>query len=323
MINISMSLLEKASKVVFKDKNLDLYKDNYISFKTTYPISSGEGIAVFLTSTDMFDNVPYKTRYTPFLSGDGLGLLPNIKLATDSGIPIYTFPDIQTSTADIVGLSTFPRSEIFNVLWGDGEVETPTMHAGGNYLGLNHHYYTNRGLSAAAPFFNHIASVAIDGRGGYGLNTFEFCSGGNDYRTPFSITNRVLTDALSSNQRSISTKYSVATHMNTTATLPVLSTGYKTLGDNLLEYSDRALTYRIKFSAFLLNMSVDILSGYDYINIANLSGINPNEKNNENFLTKFPRYARVGVAFSCNRDATDYKTLSTAQGVQNLTYTLG
>ena len=46
-------------------------------------------------------------------------------------------------------------------------------------------------LSASSPFFNHIASVALDGRGGYGLNKFEFCSGGNDYRTPFSITNRL------------------------------------------------------------------------------------------------------------------------------------
>ena len=341
-------MAQKSSKVIFKDKNLDLYRDNYVSFKTTYPISSGEGFAVFLTNVDMFDSLSYKNVFSGYTSGYGLGLLPSIN--PYAGAKLWTFNEPLCSntdptlsgSADVVGLSAGPntlRDSIFDVSWGDSSVEYPR-----SYSGLNHHYLSEglAGVSARFAFFNHIASVAIDGAGGYGKSDFAFTSGGNSYLTPYSITNRVLTDPLSSNQRAPDEYYSVATHFNTTASLPVLSTGYKSLINKDLSsayiYSSNALTFRVKFSAFLLGMRVDLLSGGEYITLANLSGININDKDNKTFLGTFPRYARLGIAYSGDdlasdlaKDSsgtpqpnlTDVIGLCAGQGVQNLTFNLG
>ena len=63
------------------------------------------------------------------------------------------------------------------------------------------HTYEHEPLGVS--ILNHVYSVAIDGRGGYGLSGFTFASGGNTYLTPYSITNRIATSPLSSNSRNV------------------------------------------------------------------------------------------------------------------------
>jgi hypothetical protein len=318
---VPLSASEKTSKVYFKSNNLDLYKDNYISFTTAGPITSAEGIAIFISDTDMYDSNEFvRDSFAAMTSGYGLGILPNINGLDDNvalspfggaGTPLlWQFSD-PTSVTTLVSVSGLPRAKFLPVFWGDGFTNNTYNDPTTNYQTLTHTYDPSK--TRVRPYLNHIASVAIDGRGGYGLRGFAFTSGGNDYLTPYSITNRILTDSLSSKARGRDEPFSVATHCNTTASLPILSTGYSQVPGKVTytpntsaAYFSQGLSFRIKFSAFLTNVRVDLLSGGEYINLASLSTIDLNSRGaSETYLNKFPRYGRIGFAYSGNLNAFD------------------
>ena len=333
-------MAEHASKVIIKSTNIDLYKDNYVSFRTAYPITSAEGIAVFITNTDMFDSDLFTDSYMPFVTGYGLGLLPNFRNITQTdtlcaavdnlgGSTLWTFPTPDAGT-QLNGLSA--DETFMPVKWGDG-----TLSSGSGSVNKTFDNYSGKPVSGFNYFFNHIASVALDGRGGYGLSGFAFTDGGNDYISRYSITNRVLSDMLSTNDSRGS--FSVASHCNTTERVAVLSTGYGTNGigveldsaQNQI-HETSGLTYRIKFSAFLLDMRVDVLTSNnefqnEFKTIADLSGADfrTEEKRNE-FISKIPRYGRIGIAYAGNSTSYDGDYSSgkkASQGIQDITLNLG
>ena len=216
------------------------------------------------------------------------------------------------------------------VSWGDGTMSFRALQRNtkdGNLLGNSSttvaralsHTYEHEPLGIS--LLNHVYSVAIDGRGGYGLSGFTFASGGNTVLTPYSITNRLATSPVSSNSRSVYDKnHSVATHLNTTAPIPALSTGYKAGKDSGGMYSqqlsgkriENGLTFRIKFAAYLESTTIDVLSTDNrYVTIANLSGADLSSSDRvKNHLSNIPRYGRIGFSYSGNTSAVDFDNVA-------------